>query len=307
MNDIEEQREMHASGEFYAAHLPKRRRLLAILPHYNDSHRLADALDCYLHSTRPPDRIVVVDDGSLPEHLSAATHICRRRGVELLALEANIGVPAAINVGLAESGPGEDYVFFGACDDRVLPHFFESACNWLDRYPQAGVVSAMGEWVDEATEKRIEVGYGTPAYFGPDRVADKFICNHVAVYRKATLAWFNPEAGPFSDWLLAQRVTQKHGACFTGMIGGGMLLRQASYYNTNPDRTKHLCRTIGILESIGLLDRVNTEALGMAGYWLLPDRLRTPARWWRHWWREIKARHWRKLPQRALDLIGGRV
>lgn len=300
MND--ETNELHASGAFYASFLPA--RLTAIIPHYNHADVLPRALAALQRSTRPPDEVIVVDDFSSPDQWELARDICRNLKVRFITQHPNLGVPATLNNGI-ENSTG-NLLYFGSADDEVFPNFFEQALNTLKRYPAAGLVAGMGEWVSNG--KRIEVGYPRPAYFEPARVADKFVPNHVAVYRKSPLVRFKPEAGPFADWLLAQEVTQAHGACFTGSVGGRMNLNGASYYNRrNPGHAKFALEE---LERRGLLGKVRAEVLGPAAYELLPAELQTLRTALRFVLHDIKARTWRNLPQPLLDawaLVGGRA
>lgn len=301
--------ELHASGAWYAAQLKpakKPMRLTAIIPHYNHAAVLPFAVKAMQRSTRPPDQIIVVDDGSEQSEKIAAHAFCLLAGVRFLSKRHNEGVATALNRGIEEADGNVFY--FGAADDEVFPNFFEQALNTLQRYPSAGVVAAMGEWVD-ADGARIEVGYRHPAYFEPARVGDKFIPNHVALYRMNRNLYFVTDAGPFADWLLAQRIAQTSGACFTGTVGGRFNLRSDTYYHRG-DRHKAWCTVIGKLIAWGIADKVQLHVLGCGAYGLLPANLRTFRRWFAFRWHALKARLWRYLPSWALAVwgaLGGRV
>ena len=300
--NADETNELHASGAFYASFLPQ--RLTAVIPHYNHADLLPRALAALLASTRPPDEVIVVDDGSDVRQTFKASEVCRGLGVQFYPKWKNEGVPATLNAGILRSTGS--LLYFGSADDEVFPNFFEQALNTLKRYPAAGLVAGMGEWVSGG--KRIEVGYPHPAYFEPEWAADKFVPNHVAVYRRSALVEFEPQAGPFADWLLAQTVTQAQGACFTGSVGGRMNLSGSSYYNRS--RAESLAFVVAELGRLGLLGKVRTEVLGVDAYELLPPELQTLRTAIRFALHDIKARTWRKLPQTVLDAwatVGGRA
>lgn len=296
--------ELHASGAFYAAQLPL--RLTAIIPHYNQAGLLIDALEAMRYSSRQPDEIIVVDDGSNTVELENARTICAVNNAKFMVLPFNRGVPEALNAGV-EAAEG-NVLYFGAADDVVFPNFFEQALMALKQHSFAGLVAGMGEWVAE-NGARIEVGYPHPAYFEPERVGDKFIPNHVAIYRNSSLIYFERDAGPFADWLLAQRVTQAHGACFTGAIGGRFNLGAGTFYHRG-DRKKQWCTVIGKLIALRIIGRVQLHVLGMGAFHLLPAELRTFRRWCAFRWHDLKARNWRRMPRwllAAWATMGGRT
>ena len=116
----DETNELHASGAFYASFLPP--RLTAIIPHYNHAYILPRALAALKASSRPPDEIIVIDDGSETRQVIQARKICRDMGAYFHPLWRNGGVPQALNAGILRSTGS--LLYFGSADDEVFPHFF---------------------------------------------------------------------------------------------------------------------------------------------------------------------------------------
>jgi hypothetical protein len=299
----DETNELHASGAFYASFLPKPVKLTAIIPHYNHSDKLGLALGALERSTRRPDQIIVVDDGSEPKHKEQARITCWVYGATFVQHGSNKGVPEALNTGIICANC--EWVYFGAADDTVYPMFFEQAMISADEHPKCGVVSGMGEWADSGGA-RITVGYPHQAYFEPERCGSQFIPAHAAIYRNTPGLKFMPDAGPFADWLLTQEAALTHGAAFTGAVGGRFNLSGGTFYHRG-DRKKAWCAVIGRLIARGMIERVQLHVLGFGAFDLLPTELRTFRRLAQFRWHAFKAKLWRKLPQWTLDLWTGQA
>ena len=118
-----------------------------ILPVYNGSRYLPEALASVEGQSLVEWELIVVDDGSTdatPAVLAAAPTDERRRVIH----QANAGLAAARNRGLAEAGA--PYVAFLDVDDRWRRPYLAELAAALDRAPQA--VAAFAGWccIDEA-------------------------------------------------------------------------------------------------------------------------------------------------------------
>lgn len=100
----------------------------AIIPHWNRRDLLADLLADLRAQTRPPDRVLVVDNGSTDGSPEAA----RAWGADVLALPANAGFAVAVNQGIKSSGTSHVAVLNN--DVRLAP-------DWLERVAQHA-----GQW-----------------------------------------------------------------------------------------------------------------------------------------------------------------
>ena len=103
-------------------------KVSVILPVHNGERYLADALQSVLEQTRPPDQIVVVDDGSIDRSAQIIKGFGAAFEVIYLFQEKK-GPAAARNSGL-ERATG-DLVAFLDCDDLWAPGHLEQALTVL--------------------------------------------------------------------------------------------------------------------------------------------------------------------------------
>lgn len=101
-------------------------RFTVILPVYNRAASLAPALESVLNQTRPADEVIVIDDGSSDDILSA---LAPYEGRIRLLRQANAGVAAARNTA-ARAATG-DWLTFQDSDDLWTPTHLESVARDL--------------------------------------------------------------------------------------------------------------------------------------------------------------------------------
>src|SRR5262252_2921063 len=84
-----------------------------VIPFFNASRTIDEAIDSVRHQTRPADEVVVVDDGSNPDEAEAlARHAA---DVTLIRLPRNGGPSVARNIGIV-AARGEWIAFLDADD-----------------------------------------------------------------------------------------------------------------------------------------------------------------------------------------------
>ncbi|HEX3160761.1 MAG TPA: glycosyltransferase family 2 protein [Gemmatimonadaceae bacterium] len=106
-----------------------------VIPCYNASAHLAEALESVLLQTRQPKEIIVVDDRSTDDSVA----IARRFPVRVVQLRENVGCGAARNEGYrAATG---DVVANLDGDDRWEPNHLEVLGGLFDAHPDAGVAA----------------------------------------------------------------------------------------------------------------------------------------------------------------------
>ena len=103
-----------------------------IIPVYNASRYLREAIDSVLNQTVKPRQFIIVDDGSTDDSLE----IARGYGAALTIIaQANLGTAAARNRGLAEAG--EPLIAFLDNDDRFVPDKLHRQLRCLAEHPEA--------------------------------------------------------------------------------------------------------------------------------------------------------------------------
>jgi glycosyltransferase involved in cell wall biosynthesis len=113
-----------------------------IIPTFNRAHTLDRALESVLTQRRPPDEVIVVDDGS--EDGTAAMVRSRYPQVRLLE-QINRGVSAARNLGIAQA-MGEWLAFLDS-DDAWLPGKLEAQLALVDTIPGRRLCHTEEIWI----------------------------------------------------------------------------------------------------------------------------------------------------------------
>lgn len=103
-----------------------------ILSTYNRARFLPDALDSLLGQTRPPDEIIVVDDGCTDNTVDVAARYGAR--IRYLRQARNCGKSAALNLAIPLARGSHVWIFDD--DDVALPDAVQSHLDSLERQPE---------------------------------------------------------------------------------------------------------------------------------------------------------------------------
>lgn len=125
--------------------------VFAFVPSYNHAPFIERCLRSILDQTRPPKKLLVIDDGSKdasPEIISRVLNECKF-DAELIVRE-NRGLCATLNQAL-ELSNGEFFAYIGS-DDYWLPAFLESRTDLLNIRKNAVLAYGHAYFVDENDE-----------------------------------------------------------------------------------------------------------------------------------------------------------
>ncbi len=200
--------------------------LTTVVANYNHGHFLPRCLMAIIAQTSAPDEVLVIDDGSTDDSLDVISAFASQlRGFRLIRHEANRGVVATMNEGLIEACG--THVLFAAADDWIEPELVEVSMRMLERFPDAGVCSALTRLATETGEVigpfRTPMPLRDAGYIAPERVAQLLIRddawfsgNTTVINRAAALAvgGYRPELKAFTDMFLNVVLALRHGACF---------------------------------------------------------------------------------------------
>lgn len=199
--------------------------LSVIMPNYNDSCYISEALEAILNQSFRPMEVIVVDDGSTDNSVEIIEQFAKRYPIiRLLKNERNMGIYFSVNRAL-ECVSG-DYLYFPSANDRVLPGFFEKFMNMLNIYPQAGLCSVRMMGVDEhgnvLGEIRKKVVSRKACYMSPASVLTKLQRNPYylmmsLIYKTSALRElgpFIPELRIHAEWFFVCAIALKYGACY---------------------------------------------------------------------------------------------
>lgn len=201
-------------------------RLAVFLPNYNHARYLAQALDALLAQTVLPREICVLDDASTDNSREIiADYAARFPLIRPIYLAKNHGVARNVSDWLAQNS--DQFVYFAAADDVVMPDLFERSLALLDKYPAAGLCSALSRLMD--ADGRDIGSFDTPrplsgpGYISPSHAAAFLMLNDgwfqggTTIYNRAALiqaGGFDEELGGFGDGFACRAIALVHGACY---------------------------------------------------------------------------------------------
>jgi glycosyltransferase involved in cell wall biosynthesis len=234
-----------------------------LLCNYNDARYLPDSLIAICTQTRPPDEVIVLDDGSTDDSLEIIESFARRYPfIRILTNETNRGLLYSINRALGEARC--DFVVWAAADDRLLPNFIERNVQCLQEYPAAGIAfSRLAVFQDGSdditpfTEKNhgLAFDFGTaPCFFSPEMLRECLqrsylwiSANTVMASRAALIAagGFDQELRWHADHFGFMVVALRRGACCIPETLALMRQRDQTYSSAGMAKRNEQRATLG--------------------------------------------------------------
>ncbi len=117
-----------------------------VIPLFNHERYIAGALGGLLGQTRPPDRIIVIDDGSSDRSLDAARSVADCRITVLT--QPNAGAHETLNRAIALAADS-DFIGILNSDDLYEPERIECCLRCLELHPSAAIVATRLRLIDE--------------------------------------------------------------------------------------------------------------------------------------------------------------
>jgi glycosyltransferase involved in cell wall biosynthesis len=205
------------------------KRLSVLMPSYNHGRFLARALSAIVNQSRPPDEVIVVDDCSTDDTpLILRDYANRYDFIKVHTNEQNVG--CAESTETATKLAAGDFLQLCASDDWMLPGCIETLMGLVDRFPNAGIVSAPMTYFDESKEDGFAIpkdagvlSYHMPdGFYGPGDSERLFASGPMSIL--ATLA---------PSTLFNARLVREFGSWPTdlGMHGASLILRAAALHS----------------------------------------------------------------------------
>jgi len=135
-----------------------------IIPSYNHAKYIPDAIRSVLQQTLPPERLVIIDDGSQDNSVDVVRTFNDPR-IHLVE-QKNQGAHVALTRGI-ELSKDCDFISVLNSDDRYHPERFARCAAYLERHPGAEVVCSRIRLIDESG---IPVGRGDGRQRRIDRI-----------------------------------------------------------------------------------------------------------------------------------------
>ena len=123
-------------------------RLGVVIPCYNHEQYIGKAVDSCLEQTRPPDRIVVIDDGSSDRSVEILEGYAARGQIEFTAQE-NVGAHETIGRCIARAAEDCDLISILNSDDHYVGDRFERCLPWFEQNPEKSVLCTGINVIDE--------------------------------------------------------------------------------------------------------------------------------------------------------------
>jgi glycosyltransferase involved in cell wall biosynthesis len=199
-----------------------------ILPLFNHAEFVGKAISELLHQDQPPAEIIVADDASTDASLEVVRRLARLNStIRVIANSVNIGVAANLNQCIAMAR--FSYIYLAASDDWVLPGFFSTATQMLDRQPNAGLFCGETILIDGHTSrimgKRPAVrplyrsGFVSPGLAASLlRKNDNWIHTGSAVFRREAITaacGLDQSLGTFADGYLSRKIAVTRGFVYS--------------------------------------------------------------------------------------------
>ena len=185
-----------------------------IIPCYNASAFLAEAIASARAQTLAPAEVLVVDDQST----DGSPGIARQAGARVLSAPTNAGPASARNIGIATATG--DLIAFLDADDCWLPGHLEACAGLLARFPEAGVAFSL---VTQFGDRDLEAPAQMPAEIPSDiRMLlwrSNPIAQSAAVVRRGVLTevgGYRPGMRHAEDYELWLRIADRHQFACTG-------------------------------------------------------------------------------------------
>jgi glycosyltransferase involved in cell wall biosynthesis len=222
---------------------PRQPRVTIVVPNYNHARYLPESLGSIAGQTRPPDRVLIIDDASTDDSLTVLSRfIAGRPGWELLRHDKNRGVVAGQNEAISRTDT--DWIGFLGADDALHPNYLERSMSQAGNFPDAGLVCACTEIIGtrEARALRpIMLPEPRSAFLTPIdvrkalRVGDNYFSGTVSLYRRSALVafgGFDERLGSFADAFLARQLALTYGVFFVAEILGYWRIHGQNYSTT---------------------------------------------------------------------------
>lgn len=201
-----------------------------IIPNYNDSELLPQALEAALHQSHPPDEVIVIDDASTDGSMEII-HDYAKRYPTIRVMENAKNLGAARTLQLGYNAVRTDYFCSGSANDYILPGALELMLHAAAEHPSLGIIwgcSRIADWHDHILEtngptqvKQNEVVQGTDFIQNVVRVQGFHYAQTCSslLHKKRwdELGAYIPEMGGWADGLAWQMMNIRYGGLYLGI------------------------------------------------------------------------------------------
>lgn len=207
-----------------------RPKLSVTMCNYNHAAYVQQALLAVINQTRPPDEIVVVDDGSRDDSVARIKEVIDgHKHIKLIVCPENVGTCNA--AAIAASQVSGEFISAPTADDILNPRFFEQSLQMLEEHPQAALAVACvedlypdGKLIFNSFQLPTISAFPTPCYVSPERAialersyVPLGLLGYASVFRQSLYSPTFPHSQAtnyLSDWFYLRVLAFRHGYCF---------------------------------------------------------------------------------------------
>lgn len=124
-------------------------RVSVVIPCYNTSRFLAEAIESVIGQTRSDWELVVVDDGSTDNSAEVAQTFADADPRIRVIRQPNAGLAGARKSGVSNTHASSEYLMFLDADDVLEPEMLNTLVSHLDRSPHASIAHCRPTYIDE--------------------------------------------------------------------------------------------------------------------------------------------------------------
>ena len=178
-----------------------------MIPYYNCKEYIVETIQSVLSQSHQNFEIIIVDDGSDPEHADYLREFLADKPAIRYAVQNNQGVAAARNH--AARLAGGKYFLFLDSDDLILPDYIENCVAVLENNPDCKLVYPLAEYFDAQ-----EGLWNLPDYDGLGSLLKGNRIPVISMHRAedfVSLGWFDENLTTHEDWDLWIRLLSNGG------------------------------------------------------------------------------------------------
>lgn len=215
-----------------------------VVPNYNHARYIPESVGSILAQTRPPDRVLIIDDASTDGSVAVISRlIAEHPGWELIRHDRNKGVIRRQNEALASADT--EWIGFLGADDVLHPTYVEKAIAQAAPHPDVGLICACCEIIGPPGARMLRpmmLPALEAAALSPTEVrkallaGDNYFPGTVSLYRRAAvqaLGGFDESLASFADSLLARQLALRFGFYFLPDILGYWRIHGQNYSMTS--------------------------------------------------------------------------
>ena len=237
--------------------------LAVVIPNRNDSKYLPQCIRSIVSQEVKPDELILIDDESTDNSVEVIRGEIEGHSFARLELNPkNLGGVRTADLGLRMAR--SKFVFFLGANDLILPGHFARVKACLNRFPHAGLWSAM-VWLMDEQDRYLHM-HPSPvvalrdAYFPPEACRQmvlslgNWLTGQTTVYRREALleaGGFDPALKALNDLLAALVVASRYGAAFSPVPVGVMRVHQGAFLPETLQNTELLDQILGDVKTRG--------------------------------------------------------